>query len=321
MTPNDGPQLAQAGDPDRPPPPDANRFPLANVRTGSADKRDREILDVLWAVAEYKIYKTARGISPHFADDDGDAATQRQHYLALGRELAEMNHLIQLVAPPYVKWLFRRLGVEIAQLTYYEREMARGIAQALEGDPEQGRATLTALARRVERRIENRGRVMYFAVTVVVSSLIMAGGVALLEDQANIDWQQIGIATVMGALGALFSAAAGLKAMKIDTASTTLMSWIYGAQRMLVGVLGAVVLYFALRAGFFEGIVPTAVDGSGTVDADKLAFLSILAGFSERLVPNLLDRESDAATSDRDPPARDGPSPAGDGTRTQVEGQ
>ena len=65
---------------------------------------------------------------------------------------------------------------------------------------------------------------------------------------------------------------------------------------MLFGVLGAVVLFLAVRAGIALELIPglpASASTVGSLDPYKLSFISILAGFSERLVPNLLDREAD----------------------------
>ena len=84
------------------------------------------------------------------------------------------------------------------------------------------------------------------------------------------------------------------------------MNWIYGGQRMLVGVLGAIVLYLAVRAGVATELLPGtsdvtagAAEPAKPFDPYKLAFISVLAGFSERLVPNLLDRDEKKDSDDK----------------------
>ena len=270
-------------------------FPLEHVVKGREDKRGRPILDVLWAVRDFRIFKTDKGISPHFSDDDKIAAEQRERYLSLGPELAHMNHLIHLLSQ--YRWPRRRDGeppeASATQL-YYERELARGIAQALTGDADEGKATLAALAKRLEKRLRNKGRVIYFAMCLISAFIIVVLASLFLANATGLDRTEMALAAIMGSLGALLSTAAGLRGLRIDAGATWVMNWVYGGQRMLVGVLGAVVLYLAVRAGIAIELIPGLPSGTaatGNLDPYKLSFISILAGFSERLVPNLLDRE------------------------------
>ena len=328
-----GEDAGKDGEKQRREPPDdralQKNFPLSALRTNGRDKRDRRVLDVLWAVEDFKIYKTAQGISPHFSDDPETAREQRNRYLALGSELARVNLLIDLLPRPVAldpgRWRATLTGAGAEPLhdrarAYYERELARGIAQALLGQPEQGKETLAALAGRLEKRLRNRGRVAYFGMC-----LGLAVGIALLASYAlawpvGLNLPELSLAAIMGSLGAVLSTAAGLRSLQLDASAMSVMNFVYGVQRMIVGVLGAVVLYLAMRAGVVLDLLPFAVEtgqatagagadaagtagagGAGAGGADggmqpldhyKLAFLSVLAGFSERLVPNLLDRNA-----------------------------
>ena len=318
-------------------------FPLRNVRPDALDKRGRLILDVLWAVRDFKIYKTRYGISPHFSDDPEVETLQRQRYVALGSELAYINYLVDLLRPrrSRLHWLpWKRPGRpvtghagkgdagagtalraeaerEVARLedparVHFERETARAIAQALIGNPEQGRASLAALTAQLEKRLLNRGRVAYLAVCVACAMAISAIAGYFLTEDIGINGPELALAAIMGSVGALLSTAAGLPALRLDPSAVWRMNVTYGVQRMLVGVLGAMVLYLALRAGFVHQILPGAegVPADEHMDAYHLAFLSVLAGFSERLVPNLLERTADGAGETATPPNGAG---AGDG--------
>lgn len=270
-------------------------FPLRDVLPGCKDKRGREVLDVLWAVHDFRIYKTAFGISPHFSDDIEVAHTQRKHYLDLGEQLAHMNHLVHLLGKTR---LLRPARSVSAPEIYYEREVARAIAQALTGEVEAGKATLRALALRLEKRLTNRGRVIYFAMCVSSVLLIVAAAYLTLvvgdffAGLFGVSTHEAALAAIMGSIGALLSTASSLRKIEVDPGATPLMSWVYGGTRMLVGVLGAIVLYIAVRAGIVLDFMFVTDDPSleSSLDPYKLAFVGILAGFSERLVPNLLER-------------------------------
>lgn len=291
----------------------AASFPLARLVIGRPDKRGHEVRDILWAVSEFKIYLTGKGVAVHFADDPKVCRTQTRQFLDLGPELANLHALMDILGhnrrPLSLPWRTEQPPDPDANRVYH-REMARGIAQALTGNPKQGKATLEALAKRVEKKLRDRARVVYFAICLAVTVVI--GGLASLlawaSEQQHVE--EIALVALCGSIGALLSTAAGLKRLRPGAAAGLLMSWVYGLQRMLVGVLGAVVFYFALRSGIVTEIVPSGAetpDVNEPFELHKLAFLSVLAGFSERMVPDLLNRN---ANGDPDNEETAAPTPA-----------
>ncbi|WP_420404689.1 hypothetical protein [Nisaea sp.] len=284
-------------------PPQTDDFPLANLHAGTPDKRGRMVADVLWAVRDFKIYKTVRGISPQFSDDPERARKQRRDYMSLGPELADLGQQMELLKngwARWITWLWKRLGArDDPQLAYCERETARGIAQALDGHPEEGRQTLAGLSQRLSKRLGNVLRVLYFticavaALAITVALVIYTDGMtpAHKDTILGLNTFHLSVAAVMGCLGALLSTATGLRSLAIDPAASLTINITYAVQRMLVGILGAVVLHITLKSGIVNALVGTAKYTGSDADAIyRLAFMSLLAGFSERLVPNLLER-------------------------------
>lgn len=283
------------------------QFLLDDLVVGSPDPRGRIVLDILWAVEEFKIYKTARGVSPFFSDDAELARDQKEAYLALGDDIAHFNHLIQTLIPTRLGFS-RDEDASAPMLTEYERELARCLAQGLLGKTEDAQRALTILRHRLERRIANRARVIHLGINVILvlavwltAYLISISG---YEPRFGFKPLDIGLAAIMGSVGALFSTAVGLQKMSCDPMISTSMHWIYGAQRVLVGVLGAIIVYFGFQSGVLNGIFQTGpITGAPPSPADTnlywLAFISVLAGFSERLVPNLLDARANETAEQR----------------------
>lgn len=291
-----------------------NTFPLARLVVGEKDKRERKVLDILWSVPDFKIYKTAEGISPQFSDDPEVCRGQLKSYLTLGAELAYLNHLNTVIAHGgatrrFLDFVGRKaFGAQTTEepsaarscLVAVEREIARAIAQALCDDVEGGKATLKALTQRLEKKLRNTGRVKYFGVCVAVAAAIALAAWWWFGDALAMNSTELAIVAIMGSCGALLSTAVGLRRLRIDASASQFLNFVYGGQRMLVGVLGAVVLYFALKAGVLLDTIPWAATADGdATDIHKLAFVSVLAGFSERLAPNLLERKAEGAA----PPA------------------
>lgn len=73
---------------------------------------------------------------------------------------------------------------------------------------------------------------------------------------------------------------------------------------MIVGVIGALVLYVGFKSGLLGGLLQPIGTGGSQVPAAPstatfnpfwLAFVSVIAGFSERLVPGLLTSHANGA--------------------------
>jgi hypothetical protein len=288
-------------------------LPFPELIIDQPDGRGRKVLDILWRVTDFAIYKTELGVNACFSDDTAKKATQMTNYLAIQQELARMNYLIHLS------------GHRAATVTYYEREMASGIAQSLMGNPSEAKAILAAASDRLEKKLQNRGRVKYFLsclfATLAISSAVYITGFHLTpSDDGTVDgWvKEIVVAMVVGSLGALLSTSIGLRDLRVDVFVDWRMHFLYGALRVLVGVLGALTLFLAVKSGIALGAIVTdggTPSGVGDnpaepLDLYKLAFISVLAGFSERLVPSLLDRNG-ATPPDQSPPAPPSPPPSG----------
>ena len=253
-------------------------FPLKAVRTGGKDKRDRTIEDVLWAVHDFKIYKTAEGVSPHFSDDPVVAEEQRERYLKLGSQLAALDHLVG------------RLPGN-ANRNYYEREMARGIAQALSGDEQAGRETMDQLTAVLEQKVGNMGRLHYFRMCFLVTAAVMvAAGLLLNLTPPGLD-PGFAIAAMMGAMGALGSIAVSLRGMSVDVGAGAGLNFLYGGFRIFIGVIVALSVYLLLRSGIITQLGGGEAGPSEMLNVYKLAFVAAAAGFAERLVPDLINRD------------------------------
>ena len=106
---------------------------------------------------------------------------------------------------------------------------------------------------------------------------------------------------MMGSVGALFSTATSLKRLEMDPLLNPYVHLVYAAQRVLVGALAAVILFFGFQSGILFDLVSPENSttpqflATGDKETDLLywiGFMSVIAGFSERLVPNLLDTQA-----------------------------
>ncbi len=294
-------------------------FKLENLQPGKPDPRGRIVRDILWSMPDFKIFKTDVGISPIFSDESEVAAGQKDAYFAMGDGIAEFNHLIHAMRPiwPVRVLLAGQSDSPAARArNHYERELARCIAQALSGKIEEARSALARLHDRLGARVSNRGRITHLVVNTALVTLVIICSLIVVWSDSDFEFgyniKELAVAVMMGSVGALFSTSVRLRSMEVDPTVSLWMHIVYSIQRVLVGALGALILYFGFRSGIVTGLfqplaetapplAETTVEGAADATAQPfdiywLSFVSILAGFSEQLVPNLLESK----TSDMD---------------------
>jgi hypothetical protein len=106
------------------------------------------------------------------------------------------------------------------------------------------------------------------------------------------DWKMLVLVQFFGFLGAIFSVAIKLTDADEQGTKTVPDSMKDGENlryRTLIGPGSAVIMYFFLKSGFLN---PNLIQNNGTEVSANLILLSFLAGFSERLVIQLLERLS-----------------------------
>jgi hypothetical protein len=85
-----------------------------------------------------------------------------------------------------------------------------------------------------------------------------------------------------GGAGALLSVLIGSRNYTPDTSTARLIHWFQGGARILAGTLGAVIVALAIKGNLMLGQIAP--------NGDLFLFVCMAAGWSERLVPNLIER-------------------------------
>ena len=85
-----------------------------------------------------------------------------------------------------------------------------------------------------------------------------------------------------GGAGALLSVLIGARNYTPDTSTAQRIHWFQGAARILAGTLGAVIVALAIKGNLLLG--------QFAPNSDLFLFVCMAAGWSERLVPNLIER-------------------------------
>ncbi len=263
---------------------------LDELKKGGADQRGREILDILWSTKDYVIFRHSSGISPHFSDVAETAKQQRASYASIGPHLSKVNAL---------------RSVTVWRAESIDREIARAVYQSLEGDITNAAETLEGVRTRLQNLINLQGRLQYqisCLATVALFAMLCLVVRALASDQASLlSPARLASVAMFGALGGFLSISIGLKKLTIDPDADWRINAIAGASRIVIAVIASIFVYLMIAAKL-------ALTSLNLLDSDAGIYaISMAAGFSEKLVPNLLrglsidDAEKDADGGDAAP--------------------
>ena len=177
--------------------------------------------------------------------------------------------------------------------------LARGMAQAFEGYPDEAREMLDDLNDNISTAIEGTYRMRYLIANAAVTALVvvlLTGLLSLLGSGAipvgEKNWfpftadvvERYAKLGILGAVGAFLSVSMGIKQIKIDVELRVSEHVWTGGSRIVIGVIGAMVIGLTLDSKFLS---PSF---GNEVSAPVHYLLAFIAGFSETFVPNTLRR-------------------------------
>lgn len=264
---------------------------LDELKKGGFDQRGREILDILWSTKDYVIFRHSSGISPHFSDVAETAKQQRAAYASIGPQLSKVNAL---------------RSVTVWRAESIDREIARAVYQSLEGDITNAAETLEGVRTRLQNLINLQGRLQYqisCLAAVALFAILCLAVRAVASDQAGnlLSPARLASVAMFGALGGFLSISIGLKKLTIDPDADWRINAIAGASRIVIAVIASIFVYLMIAAKL-------ALTSLNLLESDAGIYaISMAAGFSEKLVPNLLrglsigEAEKDADGGDAAP--------------------
>jgi hypothetical protein len=260
-------------------PPDAQRsFMLQDIQIGKLDGRGHPIT-YIYAVQseEYGIYQAGE-VMVHFADDPGKAQAQRKSMLPVSSARAEVNALAQ--------------GLACREVC--DRQLAYALQLALDGDMDGAKATVAAAKAFVLAKRAARGRFQYLkwsfgTAAILIGLLFLASRFYPLQPASSDLW----LAAKAGLIGAAFSIALAIRGRTVALDIDLLDNLSDGTLRLLIGMISAGVLLLLLASG----ILPSLKIGDADIKPSTLTWQMVLvigfvAGFLERLVPDLLEKKN-----------------------------
>lgn len=257
----------------------SSRFKVDQLRQGEPDARGA-LVEHIYALrsGEYAVYR-AGSVYIQFADDPGVEREQRARVLAIGEHRADLAALL-------VGWALDRRAV-------YDCKIAMGLQLALDGNEEAARKTLEGARADVLKEREAAGRLQYLAcaaacgVVLLLALALLHAGAAAPASAAD-DFLLAGQA---GLAGAMFSIALAIRSRTVALDTDIRGNASEGLLRLVIGLASGALILLLLTSG----ILPQLAFGEVGLSAENLtwkgvAVVAFLAGFAERLIPDILDK-------------------------------
>lgn len=293
-------------------------FTVSSIRIGEADANGLKVQSIYARFdPRYAVYRNEERVTIQFADDPKLESEQREKMARLSPLRGEINGLVD-------GWRTSRQGRFRSAALRYDRRVADTLIVALEGDVDSAVQILSQVRDDVVAERKSLARFKYLACAFATAAVL-----ALIAAFATSDFAQAHalfvpydaytantwLALAAGTLGAFFSIARGISSRSIHTDLQMVDNIIDAILRVAIGAIAAVVLQALLDANLFSLHLGNAVLGATDLPVGKdgailhitpplvLLVAAFIAGFSERLIPDLLDSATMTASDKPQTPA------------------
>jgi hypothetical protein len=270
---------------------DRGEVHVADISKNCPDSRGENIDFVFFTRRKcFAIYQSSGRILVQYADDEAESQKQ----VANIAELLPLRDRLQ--------YLLSDMDIPSDTPHTYRWQIAESLRLGLVGQKDAAKRTMQAAIDNVVAKRVSDGRTSYlvWAGSLVISAIAVLGIVAATiylfgstPERVLPGLGYLMLATGSGAMGAMLSTAIALRDRTVGTDGWKSNS-VDSATRIMIGVISAAVLYALLDSNvlssFSVSIQHLAKDQSAQVWNVALV-VGFLAGFLERLVPNLLEKK------------------------------
>ena len=245
----------------------------------------------------YAVYRTAERVAIQYADASQTAQAQRASLAPLNPVRGDINGLID-------GWRASQRGAGQGRAARFDRRVADALIVALEGDVAGAQALLNEIKADLlaERTSIAQFYYLEIAMVVVVVDILLdliLGGRPIGSLTDGVQTKSLWLASGAGAVGAFFSISNGIRSRTVLTDLDMLSNGLDAGLRVIIGVIAAPLLICLLASGVASiklgaaSLGPQSMVGAG-YNWMLVLVVGFLAGFSERLIPDLLAKASDA---------------------------
>jgi hypothetical protein len=298
------------------------KFLIGQVVKGQRDSGGVEIDTVYTKVDPvYAVFGTCERVVVQFADDDALGLEQRRALAPLNPVRGEINGLVD-------GWRSSNKDHDKSKARIFDRRVADALVVALQGDPASAGPLLAAIKADIlaERTSIARRQYMIVAAAAVLVVLcvtsLLASSFTTMDYMFKTVWATAGF----GALGAFFSSALAIRDRSIGTDLQRGDNIADATLRVLIGAISGAILYCLLRTDLIQlklgnSYIPPIQRCTGpnghvvcTPPSDIMEYfvilLAFIAGFSERMVGDLLNKATATVGAASNPLAGTTPPPS-----------
>jgi hypothetical protein len=255
---------------------------VAEVFSGGKDGRGEKIDFVYFKRESYAIYLSGPNVVVAHSDVTADATQQ-----------------IILIAPliplrERLTYLTKDLPQKGTRESYCS-QIADALRLGLEKQADAAKLVIEEAVRDAQETQARIGRMVYLqwaaGVGLIVAGLLIMVGGAHVPNRSGVS--VLLMATGAGAVGALWSISIGIRARTVAIDGNGKANALDAALRVLIGIISAAVLFLLLSSGVLTDIQAGTVKFTGAKIQWQVALLvGFIAGFLERLVPDLLEKSA-----------------------------
>jgi hypothetical protein len=289
------------------PKPCTKPYLLCELVVGAKDKLGNVIAEILWLARNYAVYRSNRGVHVHFSDCPEEEDEQRRRFIHISPELCELRYLTAQMSSG---WTFGRRRPPPASI--YHHNMAQAVMLVME---KKSQAELTDAKELAEKtlgmaveRVTNDNMIRYLRFCLCCWLVVTVAAICILwEPMYWTAWDAVRphivglksyiIGGMFGGTGAMLSVATRLQEFKFKPCHQSNMNYWMAGLRIGIGVVAGIVILVLARTILGDALGKHIAN----MYWEAVAAAGLIAGFTERLVPGLLQRtanqwESSAGT-------------------------
>jgi hypothetical protein len=298
------------------------------VKDGTDDRGNT--IDEVYSKASgvFAIYRATNEVCIQFADDAATGSEQRKAVVPLRPAKGQIDGLLRKlcssVSMPDAK--------DVEEIRFYNRQVADAFFMAFQGEVPSATSRLDAIRADILERLYSRGRKKFALSTLIASGIGLFGLAALVLIIALIESlvrnspmlatctiafvveTQLWAAALFGIMGAWFSIATALRFNEQLPTTNRLDNFVIPSLRVAIAVIAAIVLFSIVRLdlvsvsfGGHDVSWKAPPTGDKWYNLHVAIIVAFIAGFSERLVGNLIASATAVAKPAAAPPAPAGP--------------